>query len=130
MASYHPKLEQVVRQDARYPIEAYAFVGDAILLAQRAAADPEAHFHARQLLERLVDLARREFGPLAVMVFRAWNLRSPHDVGQIVANLLAVGLLLADPEDRLADFEEPFDLEAALSAGQEIHWPRDVLEEE
>jgi uncharacterized repeat protein (TIGR04138 family) len=129
MGTYHPKLEQAVSQDARYPIEAYAFVRDAILLGHRPARDDE-HFHARQLLERLVDLARREFGRLALMVFRAWNIHSPYDVGQIVANLMAVGLMMADPEDTQADFDEPFDLEAALTAECRIEWPHDRLEEE
>ncbi|MFQ3650340.1 MAG: Minf_1886 family protein [Gemmataceae bacterium] len=130
MGTYHPKLEQAVRQDERYPIEAYAFVRDAIVLGEQSARGDPDHFHARQLLERLVDLARREFGHLALMVFRAWNIHSPHDVGQIVANLMAVGLMVADPEDRQTDFEEPFDLAAALRAEQRIEWPRDTLEEE
>ena len=129
MGTYHPKLEQAVSQDARYPIEAYAFVRDAILLGEHEVSDEE-HFHARQLLERLVDLARREFGRLALMVFRAWNIHTPHDVGQIVSNLMAVGLMVADPDDAQADFDEPFDLEAALKAEGRIEWPHDRLEEE
>jgi uncharacterized repeat protein (TIGR04138 family) len=126
---YHPKLEKAVEQDCRYPIEAYAFVRDAILLGSESAqGEGEVHLGAAQLLGHLTDLARREFGLLAPTVFRAWNIRSPRDIGEIVANLMAVGLMVADRENERDDFDVPFDLEAALKADYRIEWPRDALE--
>lgn len=119
----HPRLEEIVRGDPRYPIEAYEFVREAILHALRPAGGDGGHFSAGQLLRSIPELARREFGLLAPTVFQAWNVRRTPDVGAIVANLVAAGLMTAGPDDGRDDFGEAFDLQAALRDEYRIEWP-------
>jgi uncharacterized repeat protein (TIGR04138 family) len=122
---HHPKLEELVRGDPRYPIEAYEFIRDAILHALRPSGT--SNFSAGQLLRSIPELARREFGMLAPTVFRAWNLRRTADVGEVVGKLVAAGLMTAGPEDTRDDFGDA-DLIAALADEYRIDWPRERLE--
>ncbi|MGL4554761.1 MAG: Minf_1886 family protein [Gemmataceae bacterium] len=122
---HHPKLEELVRRDPRYPIEAYDFVRDAILHVLRPAAGGA--FSAGQLLRSIPELARREFGMLAPTVFRAWNVRRTADVGRVVANLVAAGLMTAGADEAGDDFGDA-DLAPALGDEYRIDWPRERLE--
>jgi uncharacterized repeat protein (TIGR04138 family) len=122
---HHPKLEQLVQRDPRYPIEAYEFIRDAILHAMRPGGT--GHFSAGQLLRSIPELARREFGMLAPTVFRSWNLRRTADVGAVVGNLVAAELMEAGPDDARDDFGDA-DLIAALTDEYRIDWPRERLE--
>lgn len=125
---HHPKLDEIVRGDPRYPVEAYEFVRDAILHAVRPTPGSDGHFSAGMLLRSLPGLALREFGLLAPTVFAAWNVHRAEDVGEIVANLVAAGLMSAGPDDGKDDFRGTFDLQAALSGEYRIDWPPERLE--
>lgn len=117
---HHPKLEALVRERERFPIEAYEFIRDVF---SHAGADQE--LTARQLLEAISELARQEFGHLAATVFRQWGVRSAREVGEIVADLMQVGLIEAGAGDAPHDFHDAFDLETALAASQVIDIPPD-----
>src|SRR5438067_10905554 len=79
----HPKLEEMVRRDPRYPLEAYEFVFAALTHTQRQLGrnpspepghEDEHHVSGQQLLEGIRDLALREFGLLARTVLRLWGI--------------------------------------------------------
>src|SRR5215210_2135075 len=99
----HPRIEDVVRRDPRYPLEAYEFVFDALTHTQRllgrSTAVPEAgreaehHVSGQQLLWGVRDLALREFGLLARIVFRLWGVNNTSDFGEMVFNLIEAGLM-------------------------------------
>lgn len=107
----------------RYAREAYGFVVGALgatvqaLPPDRAADPARRHLSGRELLAGVARLARREFGPLAPMVFREWGVRSSEDVGEIVFELVRAGQLSARPEDTMDDFRGDFDLAAELLRG-------------
>ncbi len=121
---HHPKLEELVRRDPRYPLEAYEFVFAALthtqyLLGRNPSADSahedEHHVTGPQLLWGIRDLALREFGLLARTVFRLWGVNRTGDFGEIVFNLVEAGLMSKTTKDDRLDFKDVYDLDTALS---------------
>src|SRR5688500_10040264 len=97
---HHPKLDDLVRRDSRYAYEAYEFVFTALthtqaLMGHRppprellslgpteptrrgggggGGGEEEMHVTGKQLLWGIRDLAVREFGLMAPVVFRLWG---------------------------------------------------------
>jgi uncharacterized repeat protein (TIGR04138 family) len=112
---HHPKVEELFRRDPRFPPEAYEFVRAALnhtaAMLGLSEAEDDGHVSARQLLDGVRDLARREFGLMARAVFRMWNIRRTDDVGDIVFNLVDVGLVSAMPHEARRDFQDVYDLD-------------------
>ncbi len=125
-----PKLIEIAEKDGRYPAEAFEFVMEALGHAQRMfdkespregeTAGAEHHVSGRELLEGICDLARREFGLMAPVVFERWGILRTNDFGEIVFALIEAGDLSKTDSDRREDFHEVFDLSAALTDGYRI----------
>jgi uncharacterized repeat protein (TIGR04138 family) len=133
MTMHHPKLEEVVRRDPRYPYEAYEFVFAALahtqtLLGQGTQAEQAHHVTGRQLLDGVRDLALREFGLMARTVFHAWGIDNTSDFGEIVFNLVEANLMSKTDEDSRRDFKDVFDLDQALVQDYRIEF-KDETEE-
>lgn len=121
---------EIAERDGRYPPEAFEFVKDALKHAQHMfdkGVPPEGeppgdeyHISGRELLEGLCDLARREFGLMASVVFERWGVRRTDDFGEIVFALIEAGVLAGSENDRKDDFQGIFDLETALTEGYRI----------
>jgi uncharacterized repeat protein (TIGR04138 family) len=118
-------VDAIRESEPRFRREAYGFVVGALGIAVQALPesrrrDPELrHLSGRELLVGMVELARREFGPMAPTVFREWGVQSGEDVGRIVFALVERKELSARPQDSLEDFRG-FDLAGALSAPLEL----------
>ncbi len=128
MSTYQVRLAQIVERDARYAYEAYEFVFAALSHTQRllnrvprdaeeAASEPQYHVSGRELLEGVRDLALREFGLMARVVFRMWGINRTADFGEIVFNLVSENLMSKSEQDDRADFHDVFDLDQALRDG-------------
>jgi uncharacterized repeat protein (TIGR04138 family) len=130
MAMHHPGLMEVSRRDARYAYEAYEFLFEALghtqkLLGRTAEptredAPAENHVSGRELCAGVVDLARREFGRMARVVFRVWGIDRTDDIGEIVFNLIEANLLSKNDRDDRVDFQNLFDLDEMLLTNFEI----------
>ncbi len=130
MSMYHPGLAEVVRRDGRYAYEAYEFLFHALqhtqkLLGREPAAGrrqvtAEQHVSGPELLAGMRDLALRDFGRMARTVFRLWGIQRTDDVGELVFNLVEVGLMSKTDEDTRDDFHNLFDLDEALLHGYRI----------
>lgn len=119
----HDRLEEILDRDPRFAPEAYEFMFDALSFVQRkltrqarAGADAanSRHVAARELVEGAKELAIRDFGYLAPVVFRLWGLHTTDDLGAVVYNLIAAGEMSQAEDDRPEDFNGLFDLQAAL----------------
>jgi uncharacterized repeat protein (TIGR04138 family) len=125
-----PELIEIADKDGRYPSEAFGFVMESIRHAQRMfdkdgsgdgeKAGAEHHVSVRELLEGMCDLARREFGLMAQVVFERWGVLQTDDFGEIVFALIDAGALFRTDADRKEDFHHVFDLEPALIDGYRI----------
>lgn len=125
---------ELCREDARFAYEAYEFVCDAVTFTQdrlgRAAAknergNPEAkrkrgeesHVSGAELLRGACELAIREFGMMAPVVFKQWGVKTTDDVGEIVFKLIKAEQLSKSDRDDVGDFRGLFDLHQALADG-------------
>ena len=123
------KLVELIRHDARYPYEAYEFLCEAVSITQdrlerspREEDDPETDYHVSgaELLRGACELAVREFGMMAPVVFRHWGIRTTNDIGESVFNLIKAERLSQSERDDREDFADLFDLPDALTSGFEI----------
>jgi len=123
-------LAEILARDPRYPIQAYAFVLEALESTKnhkkksqsrsrtRAHTSrsnaPSRHVTGRELCEGARRLALDHYGLMAITVLALWNIRSTSDIGEIVYNLIASGDLEKTPSDSRADFDDVFTFEEAL----------------
>ena len=123
-----PKILELVREDPRFSYEAYDFVCEAVGFTQerlgRIAEDDESeanhHVSGAELLRGTCDLAVREFGMMAPIVFKQWGIRTTDDFGEIVFKLIQAERLSKSEDDELEDFHEVFDLDKVLSEAFEL----------
>jgi uncharacterized repeat protein (TIGR04138 family) len=117
------------REVPHFAYEAYEFVCEAVTFTMkrlgRAKNDkeeptPDQHVSGAELLRGLCDLAIREFGMMAPVVFRRWGIRATDDVGQMVFNLIKVELLSKSDRDAPEDFHDLFDLQQTLTEGFQL----------
>ncbi|MDB5308668.1 MAG: hypothetical protein JWO38_2870 [Gemmataceae bacterium] len=124
-----PKILELTRDDPRYTYEAYEFVCDAVTFTQERLGrsadgedepDADHHVSGAELLRGACDLAVREFGLMAPVVFKTWGIRTTGDFGELVFKLIKVDRLSKSDRDEMEDFHEVFDLDKALTEGFEM----------
>jgi uncharacterized repeat protein (TIGR04138 family) len=121
-------LSRLMRQDRRYKPEAYQFVRAGLGYAQEVLAlgdeaenrermkdgSPVRHVTGQDLCFGLRHFAHEQFGLMARLVLADWGIRSTSDLGEIVYNLIRVGIMTKSPSDRREDFDDVYDFEQAL----------------
>jgi uncharacterized repeat protein (TIGR04138 family) len=121
-------LSQLLRQDTRYKPEAYQFVRAGLAYAQEVLLLGEPaeqagrkkdrsklrHVTGQDLCYALRQFAHEQFGLMARLVLADWGIRSTSDWGEIVYNLIRVGIMTRSPADRREDFDNVFDFDQAL----------------
>lgn len=130
MPIHHPKLDELVKKDSRFPYEAYEFLFQALAYTQKSLGktkpqegnDPsiEHHVSGRQLIEGIRKFALDEFGLMARCVFDQWGIKRTGDFGEMVFNLVEMGLMSKTDHDNREDFENIFDIQTGLMDGYRI----------
>jgi len=115
-------MEEVIREDGRYPPEAFGFLHEGLGRAVRNTYGNEApegqhHVSGRQLCEALRDLGVEKWGLLAPTVLARWNIHGTIDFGNMVYLLVENGFMRKTDEDSLEDFRDVYDFAAAFDAG-------------
>ena len=113
LTQYAKSLEELLKRDVRYPLQAYGFMLSALNDTLSRLEKPR-HVTGQELAEGFRRYAVRQFGPMAMTVMEAWNLRSTEDLGSLVFNLIEVGLLTKTPEDRPEDFHQVYSFQEAF----------------
>jgi uncharacterized repeat protein (TIGR04138 family) len=101
-------------RDTRYRLGAYLFVlsGLEFYLTQLGE---KRHVKGQELAVGLLTFGHKQFGPLARTVFRYWGINATDDFGHIVYNLISIGIMSKQPEDRLEDFFSVTDIDRFLA---------------
>ena len=111
--SFEDALELVRAKDPRYSADAYLFVREALDHTQKTISKSNhgriRHVRGQELLEGVREYALSQFGPMTVTVFEEWGVRCCQDFGEIVFNLVDIGLLAKTEKDSRADFEGGYD---------------------
>ena len=128
-----PPLVKLLCEDRRYKLEAYQFVQAGLGYAQEVLgmggqpaepADdddedeeerrPLRHVSGQQLSLAFKRLAQEQYGYLAKLVLNSWGIHSTADFGEIVYNLIKIGMMTKSDDDRREDFDHVYDFEGAL----------------
>jgi uncharacterized repeat protein (TIGR04138 family) len=120
------KVEQILVRDQRYRREAYVFLKDALgftrKLMSRENQAKVRHVTGQELLDGIRQFALKEFGPMAVTVLEEWGITSCSDFGEIVFNMVEVGLFDLTDQDRREHFQNGYDFTTAF---RKPFWPKD-----
>lgn len=136
------ELNELLRQDRRYKIEAYAFVFDALGYAHKVlgmgavrsseegeselseeAAEGERHLTGQQLCEAIRQYALEQYGYMAKCVLNSWGVYTTGDFGEIVFNLIRIGQMRKTKDDRREDFDDVYDFDTGLTQSFQIKRP-------
>lgn len=145
--SLEQAVEQILAKDPRYARDAYIFLREALDHTQKSFSKPARegrggneskhenltpirHVTGGQLLEGIRVYALEQFGPMVPTVFEEWGLRNCADFGEIVFNMVEIGLLAKTENDTRDDFKggytfddafrKPFLPESKLQAEQAV----------
>ncbi len=140
----HPLID-LLQQDPRYTLEAYQFIRDALAhgqdvlgLADQAEEgvedemnDPfdvtsEQHLTGQQLCEAIRHYAMQQYGYMAKVVLNQWGLKTTGDFGEIVYNLIRIGMMKRSDTDRREDFDDCYDFAESFEQKFEITMPRET----
>lgn len=120
-------LFKAISKDGRYPIDAYQFVREAAAFADDVAElgdysyehrkiDPsfldrtdERHLTGQQLCEAIRLYAMNQFGYMARVVLKNWHIESTSAFGDIVYNMIEVGIMKKSRLDRKSHFDDVYD---------------------
>ena len=111
-------LEQVVAADPRFDREAYLFLQDALDFTMKSRKKQKTelsrHVTGQELLEGIRAYALREYGPMVLTVFETWGLHKCDDFGDMVFNLIRIGIFGKTDSDRIEDFRNGYDFGEAF----------------
>ena len=114
----HLTMDQAIgklrEENPKYAPAAYHFIRRALdhslRKLKREEMDRPAHVSGKELLEGFRDLALEEYGPLAKTVLEDWGITRCAEVGEIVFQLVRMGVLGKNDNDVIEDFEEQWTL--------------------
>jgi uncharacterized repeat protein (TIGR04138 family) len=116
--TFEETLEQILAKDPRYQRDAYLFLREALDYTQKLVGKENGgkvrHVTGQELLDGIRQFALEQFGPMTLTVFEEWGVRKGSDFGEIVFNLLEIGLLAKTEKDDRADFQGGYDFEDAF----------------
>ena len=126
-------LYRLLKEDTRYPLEAYQFVRDALSFAQddldmgtdnaanaasqhsaEASQRPERHLTGQELCEAIRLYALSQYGYLSKTVLNQWGLNATGDFGNVVYNLISIGWMRKSEDDLREHFDEVYDFETVF----------------
>lgn len=106
--SFDEAVEELCSRSDRYKQDAYVLLRDSFdaTLKQTEKANTEGNLSAAELYHGYCAYAVAQFGPLAEDVLYSWGVSSPEDVGELVYNLIEMGIFGSRKEDSKVDFAE------------------------
>lgn len=111
--TFEDAVSRILAKDSRYPHDAYAVLPAALdytvreLQKKHLLKDPNSpHVTGQQLAEGFRDYLIAEYGPFAADILRDLHIHTTDDIGNIVYNLIRVGMFGKTPSDRLEDFHD------------------------
>ena len=111
--SFEEALELIHAKDPRFHDDAYRFVREALDHTQKSTGKDNRgrirHVTGQELLGGIRDFALTQFGPMAMMVLNEWGIHTCHDFGDIVFNMVEIGLLAKTEKDSRADFSKGYE---------------------
>ncbi len=129
--NFDEAVEQILAKDSRYHRDAYTFVREALDYTQKLIGKETRgqirHVSGQKLLDGIRQFALQQFGPMTMTVFEEWGVRNCRDFGEIVFNMVEIGLLAKTEKDSREDFQNGYDFTDAF---RKPFWPSQKLNSE
>ncbi|EAQ80700.1 Minf_1886 family protein [Blastopirellula marina] len=77
-------------------------------------SEPERHLTGQMLCEAIRNFAQQQYGLMAKTVLNSWGIETTGHFGDIVYNLIEIGMMKKSPQDRREDFDDVYDFDAAF----------------
>lgn len=117
-SSFEDAVDAILRKHPEYAPDAYDFMREALEATSRDMAEAEErtspHLSAYELYMGFCAYALSEYGPLAAAVMEHWGIDSSSDVGNIVYNLIEVGVFGKQAGDTREQFDNLCPLRTVL----------------
>ena len=119
--SFEDAVEQILQKNEYYPADAYFFIRAALDATVEKCRKPaeNPHLSAEELYFGFCAYALEEYGPLALAVMEQWNITTSSDVGNLVYNLIEVGVFGKQDGDRQEQFDNLTPVSLLLDAPYE-----------
>ena len=122
--NFDENVEVILTKDPRYAREAYGFVREALDYTQKLIGKENRgqvrHITGQELLDGIRQFALNQFGPMVVTVLEEWGIHNSRDFGEIVFNMVEIGLLAKTENDNRDDFNNGYDFTDAF---RKPFWP-------
>ena len=109
---------QILEKDVRYHRDAYVFLREGLDFTQKLISKENRgatrHVTGQELLDGLRQFALQEFGPMAKTVLEEWGVTQCRDFGNLVFNMVEIGLLAKTDRDSHDDFQGGYDFTDAF----------------
>ncbi len=104
-------VEHLAVQDPRYHRDAYYFIREALDQAvklRKRQLGETGHVTGQQISEGAKQVALKQFGPMVPTVLEYWGITRTEDFGELVWNLIDLGVFGKTEHDSRKDFETVF----------------------
>jgi uncharacterized repeat protein (TIGR04138 family) len=129
--NFDEAVDLIIAKDKRFARDAYTFVREALDFTQKLAGKEARgairHVSGQELLNGIRQFALQQFGPMVMTVFEEWGVKSCRDFGEIVFNMVEIGLLAKTAKDTRDDFQNGYDFTDAF---RKPFWPQGRLKTE
>jgi uncharacterized repeat protein (TIGR04138 family) len=129
--NFDEAVDQILTKDERFHRDAYGFMREALDFTQKLIGKENQgkvrHVTPQELLDGIRQYALAQFGPMAITVFEEWGIRQCKDFGEIVFNMVEIGLLAKTEKDNRDDFQNGYDFTNAFC---KPFWPENKLKPE
>ncbi len=96
-------------RDTRYRIGAYEFVLNGMEFYLTSIGEKR-HVTGQELTKGLLLFSQKQFGPMARSVLLYWGIQNTDDFGNIVYNMIDIGIMSKQPEDSIEHFHDILNL--------------------
>ena len=117
--NFYNRLEEIIKKDTRYKLDAYEFVLKALWYTQENLKR-KGHVTANELLAGIREFGLEQYGPMTRTVFGHWGVETTQDFGEIVFNMVENGLLGKTETDSRKDFKDIYNFEEAFDAKKQF----------
>lgn len=109
-----PSEERAEAAEALALEELVADAPDLFPASEKEEEGVDRHLTGQELCEAIRQYAIEEYGFMAKVVLNSWGVRSTSDFGEIVYNMIRIGLMRKSKQDRREDFDDCYDFEEAF----------------
>ena len=128
--NFDEALDRILAKDPRFSREAYLFLRESLDFTQKLIKEHRGqirHVSGQELLDGIRRFGLQQFGPMTATVFEEWGVKNSRDYGEIVFNMLEIGLLAKTDQDSREDFQNGYDFTEAF---RKPFWPQEKLKAE